>query len=207
MGETSDGSNLLKASEKYAYKIGDPDYLQAVKLFIKEEQKHGNNLGRYLDAIGVPRIQEDWGDSLFRKVRYFNSNMHLWTLTVVIVESFAQLYYKAIADCSYCPLLKQICHDILVDEAHHIKFQTERLFVLTKLSDKHTLHFTLVFYRTLFFAIMIAVWIGHRKAFMAGGLSFPAYVTKAKRKFKSITNKIIQFHQQTSAEKFGYHIN
>ena len=75
LGETSDGKNLLRASQKYADKINDPHYVEAVKVFIKEEQKHGNNLGTYLDMIGQPRIKTDWGDSLFRKVRYFNTSM------------------------------------------------------------------------------------------------------------------------------------
>ena len=40
LGETSDGSHLLRASTLYARKIGDRDYVDAVDLFINEEQKH-----------------------------------------------------------------------------------------------------------------------------------------------------------------------
>ena len=60
LGETSDGTHLIRASVLYAKKINDPDYINAVKLFIKEEQKHGNNLGKYLDAINKPRIKQNW---------------------------------------------------------------------------------------------------------------------------------------------------
>ncbi len=42
LGETSEGAHLIAASTKYANKIGDPYYVDAVKLFIKEEQKHRN---------------------------------------------------------------------------------------------------------------------------------------------------------------------
>lgn len=98
LGETSEGAHLIAASTKYAYRIGDPDYVDAVKLFIKEEQKHGNNLGRYIDKIGQKRIKKDWGDSLFRQVRYFNTNMELWTLAVIVVESTAQIFYQALKD-------------------------------------------------------------------------------------------------------------
>src|ERR1700748_2793005 len=66
LGETSEGKHLIAASTRYANKIADPDYVDAVKLFIKEEQKHGHNLGRYLDEIHQPRIEQDWGDTLFR---------------------------------------------------------------------------------------------------------------------------------------------
>src|ERR1700730_12785296 len=80
LGETSEGKRLIAASIKYARKISDPLYIDAVKLFIKEAQKHGNNLGRYLDKIGKPRIKKNWGDTLFRKVRYFNTSMEIWML-------------------------------------------------------------------------------------------------------------------------------
>src|SRR4051794_5221303 len=80
LGETSDGSQLLCAATKHAIAIGDPNYVDAVALFIKEEQKHGNNLGRYLDAIGERRIQKNWGDSLFRMARHINTSMEWFTL-------------------------------------------------------------------------------------------------------------------------------
>src|SRR5579863_2771043 len=96
LGETSDGKNLLRASTVYAERIGDPYYIQAVQLFINEEQKHGNNLGAYLDLIGQSRIKKDWGDSLFRRVRYFNTSMEWWTLAVIYVESTAQIFYQSL---------------------------------------------------------------------------------------------------------------
>jgi hypothetical protein len=89
LGETSDGAHLIHAATLYAEKISDPDYVQAVRLFIREEQKHGNNLGKYLDAIHQPRISRNWGDTLFRKIRYFNTSMEIWTLAVITVESAA----------------------------------------------------------------------------------------------------------------------
>ena len=130
LGETSEGKHLIAASSKYAHAIGDLPYIEAVKLFIKEEQKHGNNLGIYLDRIGQPRVTKNWGDSLFRKVRYFNTNMEIWTLAVVVVESTAQIFYQSLRDATNCELLKQICNDILIDEAYHITFQTERLAII-----------------------------------------------------------------------------
>ena len=75
LGETSDGSNLIKAATKYASKLNDENYVEAIKLFIKEEQKHGENLGKYLDLIGEKRIKKNWGDSLFRKFRGLYTDM------------------------------------------------------------------------------------------------------------------------------------
>jgi hypothetical protein len=183
LGETSEGRHLIAASEKYASKIADPDYVDAVKLFIKEEQKHGHNLGCYLDSIGKPRIKHNWGDTLFRKVRYFNTSMELWTLAVIVVESTAQIFYLALKDATNCELLKSICDDILVDEAYHITFQTERLAIIFSGKTSFSKAWRRIFYRYFFYGVSALVWFAHRKLFKAGGNSFEAYTVKMKFKY------------------------
>lgn len=170
LGETSEGKHLTAAATKFAKKINDPEYVEAIKLFIKEEQKHGANLGSYIDSIGEKRAQKDWGDTLFRKIRYFNKSMELWTITVIIVESAAQIFYAALRDATHCKLLKSICQDILIDEAHHIKFQNERMYAIFQRKRFYNRAISLLLYSLLFFATIHAVWWGHRRAFTAGGI-------------------------------------
>jgi len=170
LGETSDGHHLLAAARRYATRIGDPDYVEAVKLFIKEEQKHGRNLGAYIDRINEQRVQKDWGDTLFRKVRYLNTSMELWTIAVIIVESAAQVFYQALHDATECPLLRSICKDILIDEAHHIKFQNERLWMIFQEKGFYNKALSLLLYSVLFFGTIHAIWFGHQKALKAGGV-------------------------------------
>jgi hypothetical protein len=183
LGETSEGKHLIAASTKYAIKVGDPQYLVAVRLFIKEEQKHGNNLGTYLDLIGKPRIQKDWGDSLFRKIRYFNTNMELWTVAVIIVESTAQIFYQALKDATKCTLLKQICTDILIDEAYHITFQTERLAMIYASKSNFSKSWRAVAYQWFFYATSALVWFAHKKLFKAGGITYEMYTKKMHCKY------------------------
>jgi hypothetical protein len=193
LGETSEGKHLIAAATKYAHKIGDPAYIDAVKLFIKEEQKHGSNLGRYLDTINVPRIKQDWGDSLFRKVRYYNTSMELWTLAVIVVESTAQIFYQALKDATECTLLKQICTDILIDEAYHITFQTERLAIIFHNKSEFSKWWRTGAYKYFFIATSTLVWFAHRKLFKAGGNTFAIYRKKMGRKYaktlKTITGQ------------------
>ncbi|MEP0365812.1 MAG: ferritin-like domain-containing protein [Cyclobacteriaceae bacterium] len=185
LGETSDGSHLLAAATKYARNVNEPDYPEAIKLFIKEEQKHGNNLGKYIDQIGEKRKQKDWGDTLFRKIRYFNTSMELWTITVIIVESAAQIFYQALHDSTNCKLLKSICRDILQDEAHHIKFQNERLHKIFHQKQFYNKAFSIGCYGLLFFGTIHAVWFGHSKAFRAGGISKQEFMRQMYFKFFS----------------------
>ena len=194
LGETSEGAHLIAASTKYANKIGDPDYVEAVKLFIKEEQKHGNNLGSYLDAINVPRVKKDWGDSLFRKVRYYNTSMELWTLAVIVVESTAQIFYQALKDATECTLLKQICTDILIDEAYHITFQTERLAIIFNNKSEFSRWWRVAAYKYFFIATSSLVWFAHRRLFKAGGNTFATYRKKMELKYvktiKTVTGNV-----------------
>ncbi|MBX2972093.1 MAG: ferritin-like domain-containing protein [Flavobacteriales bacterium] len=185
LGETSDGSHLLAAASRHATRTGDPQYVEAVRQFIREEQKHGANLGRYIDLIGEQRTRKDWGDTLFRKVRYFNRNMELWTIAVIIVESSAQVFYQALHDATRCTLLRSICNDILMDEAHHIKFQNERLWTIFQRKGFYNKALSLLLYSLLFFGTIHAVWYGHRRAFTAGGVDRPEFMRAMYYKFFS----------------------
>lgn len=190
LGETSDGKNLLRAVTKYAQQHNDPDYVQAMTLFIMEEQKHGKNLGRYLDAIGQPRIKKDWGDTLFRKFRGFNTSMEMWTLAVLTVESAAQVFYQALKDATYCVLLKQICRDILIDEACHIAFQTERMTIIFEQKSGHGKMICAPLYKFFYFGTALAVWIGHRRLLRAGGNTYRGYMRKMHYKYIKTLHRI-----------------
>ncbi|SNT15884.1 hypothetical protein SAMN05421640_2569 [Ekhidna lutea] len=183
LGETSDGAHLLAACRRYSKQVNEPAYPDIVKLFIKEEQKHGKNLGKYIDLIGETRAKKDWGDTLFRKIRYFNTSMELWTITVIIVECAAQVFYQALHDATNCTLLKSICSDILIDEAHHIKFQNERIYKILERKSFYNKAFSIGGYGILFFGIIHAIWFGHSKALKAGGITKKEFMRKMYYKF------------------------
>lgn len=208
LGETSEGKHLIAASTKYAYKIADPLYIDAVKLFIKEEQKHGNNLGRYLDKIGKPRIKKNWGDTLFRKVRYFNTSMEIWTLAVIVVESTAQIFYQALKDATGCVLLKAICTDILIDEAYHITFQTERLGIIYDGKNIFSKTWRRTAYKYFFYFTSSLVWFAHRQIFKAGGNTFESYLKKMEYKYHKtiniITNTVVDHEHNKIKLKYEY---
>ncbi len=183
LGETSDGRHLLAAATKHAKKHNDPEYLDSINFFIKEEQKHGENLGKYIHLIGEKTIKRDWGDYLFRKVRYLNTSMELWTVSVIIVESAAQIFYKALSDSTNCKLLKSICSDILIDEAHHIKFQNDRLLKIFESKKIYSKAIRVGLYGLLFFGTIHAIWYGHKNVFKAGRISKNEFMRKMYYKF------------------------
>jgi hypothetical protein len=175
LGETSDGRHLRAAAMGYAERISDPDYVAAIDLFIREEQRHGEMLGRFLDLAGLGRVQFNWGDCLFRIARYFMTNMEIWTTPVLMVETLAVVYYNAIRRATRSTVLQAICSRILADEIPHLQFQCERLAVIFRTRPQWALHLTLLGHRAAFLGVMSLVWIGHRRALRAGGYHWRRY--------------------------------
>ncbi|CAA9403148.1 MAG: hypothetical protein AVDCRST_MAG64-1833 [uncultured Phycisphaerae bacterium] len=172
LGETSDGSHLLAAAAGYATAAGDPAFLDAARLFISEEQRHGEALGRFLDLAGAERSRFDWGDWLFRNVRYLSPRMEVWATPVVMVETHAMVYYNALRRATRSRVLRAICRQILADEVPHIRFQCERLAVLHRARGPWLMAVTRAVHVTFFAAVTLAVWAGHRRALRAGGYGF-----------------------------------
>jgi hypothetical protein len=190
LGETSDGRHLLRAARNYARRVDDQTFVDAVQLFIREEQRHGENLGRFLDLAGVPRANFDWGDWLFRSVRYLLPNMEIWATPVVMVETHAMIYYNALRRASSSRLLQAICRQILNDEVPHIRFQCERLAIIHRFRRPSLLALTRFGQTLLFTLITVAIWVGHRRALRAGGYPFRHFWRTAWRRMRRAWQKM-----------------
>jgi hypothetical protein len=175
LGETSDGRHLRAAAARHAARVGDPDLPAVIDLFIREEQRHGELLGRFLDRAGVGRVKADWGDFLFRAVRYCVTDMEAWTTPVVMVETLAVVYYNAVRRATDSPALRAVCAQILADEVPHVRFQCERLAALLHARPPWGRRLTMLCQRLFFLGVLVLVWLGHRRALRAGGYGWGRY--------------------------------
>jgi hypothetical protein len=175
LGETSDGRHLYAAALRYAASVGDTLFPKVIELFIREEQRHGELLGRFLDLAGAGRITANWGDSLFRAVRYCITDMEVWTTPVVMVETLAMIYYNAVRRATGSPVLREICAQILADEVPHVAFQCERLAILLRRRSRFAYGLTMLAQRVFFLVVVLLVWVGHRRALRAGGYPWRHY--------------------------------
>ena len=80
-------------------------------------------------------------------------------------------------------VLKQICTDILIDEAYHIDFQTERMAILFDTKSDISKFVSKYIYAIFFFGTSLVVWFAHKKLFKAGGTGFKKYMQKMKYKY------------------------
>jgi hypothetical protein len=175
LGETSEGHHLRTAAARYAARVGDPDYPEAIDLFIREEQRHGEMLGRFLDLAGIGRVTADWGDHLFRAARYCLTNMEAWTTPVVMVEVLAMVYYNAVRRATGSRVLRTICVQMLADEVPHVRFQCERLAEILRHRPRLGFWLTMLAQRLGFLVVVLLVWLGHRRALRAGDYGWRRY--------------------------------
>lgn len=170
-GESSEGGYLYRCAKEYAEQTGDAAYVQAIRLFIKEEQRHARELGRFMALAGIPPIQRTWPDTVFRKLRHLDG-LEISISILITAEIIAKVYYAALREATASTVLRRLCDQILRDELAHVQFQAERLAILRKRRGIWTLRLTHGLHRFLFFGTCLVVWWKHGGAMKRGGFGF-----------------------------------
>jgi hypothetical protein len=177
-GENSEGKHLFNR----AGQLHSTDYVEAIKLFIKEEQTHALVLGRFMEIENIPRIKNHWVDGVFRWLRSL-SGLENSIMVLITAEIIAAVYYKALKGATQSSLLKHICDQILKDEEMHINFQS---FALKSFYDrKSTMEkwMARVMHRTLMTGTIFVVWIYHRKIYRAAGFNFSQFESETMHEY------------------------
>ena len=165
LGENAQGRRLLRRAE-----ILDSEFVQALQLFIKEEQRHSDLLGRFLGAQGARCLRRHWVHAVFRRVRGL-AGLEVRMRVLATAEVLAIPYYTALRDATGSPLLRSICTRILTEEAEHLRFQA---FTFGRLGLRRAAllrALTRAAHRCFLMATTLLVWMEHRLVFRAGGYS------------------------------------
>jgi hypothetical protein len=185
LGESGQGSHFLGCAAAYAVRTGDWDYFEALRLFIREEQRHARDLGRFLELAGVPLLCADWSNGWFRWLRK-RAGLELIVTVLVSAEVLAKVYYAALRKATGSVLLRRLCEQILRDEVAHVRFQSERLALLRRGRSGWRLAVTRGLQGVLFAGTALVVWRGHRRALRAGGYDFPHFWRSAWREYAAV---------------------
>src|SRR5258705_7170621 len=161
LGESSDGLRFIEMAELHALHGGDVEYVRALKLFIREEQRHGRELGKVLDLAGIPRIKHSWSDAVFRWLRH-RCGLGLSIAILVTAEIVAKIYYIAVRAATTSAPIRRLCDQILQDEVEHIWFQCERLAILRRYWPRVLITMVHGWHREFMAGACVVVWRKHR---------------------------------------------
>jgi hypothetical protein len=171
IGESSEGCHLLDRAQGFAQRANDPEYVEAVKLFIREEQRHGRDLGRLLTLAGVPLLKKAFTDNVFRWLRH-RAGLEVSIAVVLVAEAIANVYYAALHDVTRSEVLRILCQQILRDEVEHVSFQSERLAILRRGRLRVFVLIANGLHRFLYGGTLLVVWWKHGPTMRAGGVGF-----------------------------------
>jgi hypothetical protein len=182
LGEWARGRGLMRRAEADTRVAATPGFLDALRLFVAEEQRHSAMLGRFLDIEGVAWLEAHWVDRVFRGLRKL-AGLEACLAVLVTAEILAMPFYQALRDATRSPLLRAICRRILCDEASHLDFQASALALLRRPLTEWSRRWRGAMHAALYRATALAVWSGHRAVFHAAGWSFARYWREAERGF------------------------
>ena len=171
LGESSDGLRFIEMGEEYALRSGDVEYVRALKMFIGEEQRHGRDLGKVLDAAGIARINHSCSDAIFRWLRH-RCGLGLSIAVLVSAEIIARIYYLAVQRATESAVIRRLCDQILADEVEHVRFQCERLAILRRRWPGILISLTHAWHWMFMAGTNVVVWRKHRLLLQRGGYGF-----------------------------------
>lgn len=168
-GESSDGKHLLKAAGDFADRIGQADYRDVMRRFVKEENRHAGYLRKFMDYYQIKAGKRSYLDHIFRRLRQLGG-IRCEAMVLVTAEMIALTYYDALANNTDSFALKSICRQMLRDEIPHVMFQS---YTLSHFKSGKTDRIVriLLMETALFF-----VWVSFHQVYQAGGYGIVRYM-------------------------------
>lgn len=188
LGESGEGKHILRCAARWVRQGGDADYLEALKLFIAEENQHARWLGRFLLQEQSTLLSKQWTDSCFRFLRHL-AGLRTSISVLVTAEILAQVYYLALSRATESAALQAICRRVLRDERYHVTFQCEQAQRLSKTWSRPRKWLTSAFENALFVVAKRIVWREHQSVFHAAGFSKRDFFKRADRRWRAARRK------------------
>jgi hypothetical protein len=185
LGESSEGRRLLNRARAHSRATNDPDFAEALSLFVKEEQSHSAYLLRFMRAQEIPNVSSHWVDSVFRRLRVL-AGLELSLRVLVTAEIIAVPYYTALGRATASRLLNAISSRIVRDEAAHLKFQSSMLSRLGASRRPIVRRLIARIHHLFLLGTSFIVWSEHGSVFRAAGYSFELFLRESLAEFAAL---------------------
>lgn len=187
LGEAGTGGRMLERAQRFSRATGDLGLVAALKLFVREEQRHSKILARFLQMENAPCLRKHWVDSVFRWFRGV-AGLELCLKVLATAEVLARPYYAALRDATSSPLLRSICERIFDEEGAHLRFQA---FALSRFQQRHS-RLTKALEKTCHVGLLTCtaalVWMEHQSVFRAAGRTFRRFWKETWQEFAALYN-------------------
>lgn len=166
MGERGDGSHL----KKVVATTGDRAYMEAIALFVEEEQEHAALAARVLHGLGAPLLERHWSDGCFRLLCLM-SGLRTELIVLLAAEIIAKRYFRAVYEGTGDSVVRAVCAQIRRDEEAHIAFHADRLRVAFATMPGMARQLVRAIWRFFFSVVCVVVLYDHHRALGALGVS------------------------------------
>jgi hypothetical protein len=99
----------------------DADYRAAIKLFVAEEQRHGDLLALCVRGLGGELVRGTWTESLFLVARRL-AGVRFKLIVLLAAETVGLAFYRGVATRLPHGQLRACLDEICADEDHHMRF-------------------------------------------------------------------------------------
>lgn len=177
LGESGEGRFLL-VEARHTYPEDGP-YIEALDLFIREEQEHARLLDKLVQRFRGRLITGHWTHSLFRLLRRgLGVNFELQVL--VIAELVGTGYYRLLERHANDPVIAQVCALVLRDEARHVEFHCDRFAADQRAWLPAERAAWAAQFQALFLGAATVAWVDHRRALCSLGGNRSEFFTAAR---------------------------
>ncbi len=166
VGESGDGRHL-KASARLS---GDKEYIEAIDLFIAEEQEHARLMARLLKRMGATLLESHWSDRVFISLRRA-LGLRTELMVLLVPEMIAKRYFRALHDGTKDPILRAVFDQICRDEDGHVAFHVDTLHRMLASQSIPLRMLTRLAWRCVFRAACLVVMLDHFSVLRACGVS------------------------------------
>lgn len=175
LGEQSEGRTLLALARRYAAKHDCAKLIRITECFIREEQRHAATLRAFMEDNGIPLLQRNWTDGIFRILRRL-VGFELAITVLITAELIGVQYYRALLNSTGSKRLRAICSLFMQDEALHVAYESELLLALRARRAAPLRAFTTLAHATFHLATALVVWHEHRSVLRFAGYTAAVFL-------------------------------
>jgi hypothetical protein len=160
LGE-SGGGTVVDQARNTDLEYVDDFYVNAVALFVKEENRHAEILARCVDHLGGKLISENWTARLFVAARRL-LGLRLKVMVLLAAEVVGLCYYNLLAAKLDSSPVGSLLSQLVDDERAHLQFHCRFLNLQTGNNWRRAVF--VVAWRVTMIAAAIAVLVDHYPA-------------------------------------------